>query len=296
MEKLHKREIEALGDAIDSAIAGFEGEFKGFSERVINRLRPILAKLSTDANGYIKPTVANLKIINAARRELQSAFADPKYKKAVQKLVAGFESIETAAISWFSTMVATDSVTRKAVFQAIRETAIEATTETLLGAGVNQALIKPVEALLQRSVTSGAAITDMYNELQLFIVGSKENLGEIQKYTTQIVNDAVSQFSRNYINAISEDLGLQFYLYEGIKKPTSRPFCVERNDKFYHKKEIESWADESWVGKIPKTNESSIFHYVGGYNCRHILLPVDASIVPQSVIDRNISNGNYKIK
>jgi hypothetical protein len=44
------------------------------------------------------------------------------------------------------------------------------------------------------------------------------------------------------------------------------------------------------------TNESTIFTFVGGYNCQHDLLPLTIKQVPESALNRAIEKGYYKPK
>ena len=41
-----------------------------------------------------------------------------------------------------------------------------------------------------------------------------------------------------------------------------------------HKPEERSWAKDDWQGKNQNTTAQSIFTYLGGYNCMHVLLPI----------------------
>ena len=84
-------------------------------------------------------------------------------------------------------------------------------------------------------------------------------------------------------------------MYAGGELPTTRPFCEERVGKFFHYKEIESWASENWAGKNSETTAQNIYEYLGGWNCQHTLIPVTIEMVPQEVIDRNIESGNYTL-
>jgi hypothetical protein len=76
-------------------------------------------------------------------------------------------------------------------------------------------------------------------------------------------------FSREYNAVVSEDLNLQFFAYVGTRIDTSRPFCDARAGRYFKKSEIEGWASQNWDGKIPQTTKTTIFSYLGGYNCRH---------------------------
>ena len=108
----------------------------------------------------------------------------------------------------------------------------------------------------------------------------------------------------NRINPTKEgkELGTQFYVFVGVDIMSTRSFCKERNGKYFHFKEIMDWASEDWEGKHPKTNEKTIFKYVGGYcmkgdrneRCTHMLMPVSQFVVPKDVLIRNIEKGYFQ--
>jgi hypothetical protein len=112
------------------------------------------------------------------------------------------------------------------------------------------------------------------------VQGNGEIEGRILSYSRTFVSDTLFNYSRSYQESITADLKLDWYLFSGGLMDKSRPFCVEHSGNFYHRKEVEKWADDDWQGKRQGTTASSIFIFLGGYNCRHSLIPVHKSIVP----------------
>jgi hypothetical protein len=110
--------------------------------------------------------------------------------------------------------------------------------------------------------------------LRRFIEGTPERKAYLDRYIKQTTNDAVMVFNREYLQTISEDLGLKHYLYQGTIIGDTRQFCQSRAGRFYKKEEVEKWASQSWDGKMAGTNSTTIFSYAGGYNCRHKLWPI----------------------
>jgi len=111
--------------------------------------------------------------------------------------------------------------------------------------------------------------------------------GEAFGRVSTIVDTGLSIVGRERIMDVAGDLGLEWYRYVGGTIKTSRDFCILRDGDYFHKDEIESWADEDWEGKIPETTSETIFSYCGGYNCRHELIPVAASSVPDEFKTNN---------
>ncbi len=104
--------------------------------------------------------------------------------------------------------------------------------------------------------------------------------GESFARVSTVIDTGLSIVGRERINDVAKDLGLEWYRYIGGVIRTSREFCTERDGGYYHKSEVEEWADEEWEGKIDGTTSENIFSYCGGYNCRHELIPVTAQSVP----------------
>lgn len=106
--------------------------------------------------------------------------------------------------------------------------------------------------------------------------------------TRSYVDTGLSVIGRELIAETAEDLGLTWYRYIGGVIKTSRDFCIEKDGGYYHQEEIEAWptsdnSDYPWDGMIEGTDSENIFSYCGGWNCRHDLIPVHESMVPDDV-------------
>lgn len=162
--------------------------------------------------------------------------------------------------------------------------------------------------IFQNGILSGAALSDLIDELKVYVTGDNESLGVLERYVKQVNSDTVSQYTANYTQVINQDEGLEFYVYLGNHTAGTRCFCDERYGKYFHKKEVQAWGNGSvmeglaggmncgypWPGMIKGTSASTIFTYRGGWNCQHQLVPTIATRVPRQVVMRNIDNGNYQ--
>jgi hypothetical protein len=115
----------------------------------------------------------------------------------------------------------------------------------------------------------------------------------MERYAKQNAYDFYSISNAQYIRQVSEDYGFEFYEYIGVDVKGTRSFCKTRNNKIYHKREIQEWASLDWDGKARGTNETTIFAYRGGYNCGHQIIPVATEDVPEDVLNRAIAAGFY---
>lgn len=274
-----------------------------FNKNVVTRQKDMwstiyktVKKLETDEAGNILTTNKNLKTLRTLRGDISKTILTPQYKKDLNRYLGAFDELKDINDSYYKQIASATLNANKNVFKEVKNFSIEATRNSLTEAGLNNVIIEPVENILSQSVTTGGSITDLTEQLRLQILGNESRLGSLERYSKQITTDALNQFNANYNNTVSEDLGLEFYYYNGAIKNDSRKYCVDRvrEGRYFHKKEVQDTASEEWAGKISGTNKSSIFVYRGGYNCGHQWLAVDTIVVPKSVRDRAEAKGYYK--
>jgi hypothetical protein len=176
---------------------------------------------------------------------------------------------------------------------SVYQTSRSKTLRQLIGDDFKTNFINVIRDQVVSSVETGASFSQVRTDLRaLFVDGDR--LGQLHNWTSQVSRDLFSVFDRSYNNAVASELELQFGQYVGGLVKDSRKFCVARAGKFYHVKEVMSWASEEWQGKYRRTTESNILDWLGGYNCMHVFAYRSEVNVPDSVIERNIANGNFR--
>jgi hypothetical protein len=125
-------------------------------------------------------------------------------------------------------------------------------------------------------------------------------------YSRQVALDTFSIADASVVATYSNEYEFEWFQYVGGTMKTTRPFCLERDGNYYHRKEIEAWGDGKkttglalpsageWGGRIDGTSASTIFSYRGGFGCRHLIMPVSVFSVSREVIVRNIEQGFYE--
>lgn len=192
--------------------------------------------------------------------------------------------------------MATKKKTAKKVYiDSAKKNAVEALVD-------DKPYIKPIQTILTQAVVSGASLSDTIEAITAFVEGDEKSESKILKYVKQITNDSFAIADRSYTSLVSDELGNDWYYYAGSEVAHTRCFCKERVGNYYHYKEIEAWGkgenlgscnigDGKWAGEIEGTNESTIYSFLGGYNCMHSLIPVSESVVPDSDYARAQSSG-----
>jgi hypothetical protein len=237
-----------------------------------------IALLDMNATG-IKPSAKNLVKLTQIKRKTLGIILDDEYTQGVKSYFQDWDKAEKLLNDYFGETFANFSVPD--IIPELRKQTISITQNSLLEAGIEANVVEPINKVLLQSVTGNATFKDTTNAIREIILGDPERLGRLERYVSQISTDAANQYTANYIDVVSNDLGLEWYLYRGGEQTTTRPFCKDKVGRYFNKKTVQGWASGSWAGRIPNTNSSNIFIYRGGYNCRHILIPVSESVVPK---------------
>ena len=276
-------EPNELADEIEELILSANILFGKSAVKVQNKLYDAiflkLKDLELDSEGYIKQNANNRKILRDAEAEFDAVIASSGYAKAVEKHLAVIPKINALNTNYFQGIQ--ESFTpNKNFLKALQSQAIKNINEIILQDGLKAQIQIPLNQILEQNISTGGSFTGMLKQVRNFIQGD-ESEGKLLRYSKTYLKDTLFQYSRSFQESITADLKLDWYNYSGGTSDRTREFCHERTGKFFHRKEIESWAAESWKGKAAGTTISSIFVLLGGYNCTHSLIPVSKLIVPQ---------------
>lgn len=292
IEEIIKQKLERL----DSVPKGYASGIYDNQKEVMDSLLDSLEQLSRDSNGLIKKTQRNLIIIEDITRDLEKIFNKSDYFTLTREFLNEFDSQAVITDKYFrATFGKFDENTFN--LRALEKSKKLAFDALAGNATITTHLYNPVRGILTDAVIAGDSYTKTVRAIRQLVQGgtiaSYELEGKLYRYSKQIAFDVFAFADRGYTNNIAEDLGVEWYVYRGGLVEDSREFCKARNGKYFHKKEVEAWGKlKKWDGKIPATDEKTIFIYCGGYLCQHSLLPTSEALVPQDVIERNIKSGN----
>lgn len=237
--------------------------------------------------GSLVVSEANLLRVEALVDEIKGVLTGAEFEKALGGLMGEFEQQAVLNYAYFETVDSAFAIPQ--ISSAIVKERQAATIASLLDS-TNQYLSNPTREAIASSIQSGGSRQDLIDTLRLLVQGDKDVDGRLLRSTRLIVSDAFALNDAAVTESISENLGLEWYLYTGGLIDSTRPFCKARNGKYYHKTEVEKWANLKWQGKMPNTDKKTIFLTRGGYNCQHSLLPVSEEVVPPEVVNRVFSN------
>jgi hypothetical protein len=284
-----------LADKLDKitsrAASKFEKTVLTTQEQANNSLISILKDLEVDKDGYIIQSQANRRIIQKASNAFESSIKNGPYFEGLQAYVNTIPALDKANSAYFD-FISQGYKPNAQYISSLKKDTVTSIESLLMNEGLESQIKAPLVNILNQNINSSAKFTDLLKQVQEYIVGNKELDGQLLRYSKQITTDALFNYSRGYQQAVTSDLGLEWYLYAGGMVRESkfssgtRPFCASRKGNYYHHSEVEGWASQDWAGKRRGTTSSSIFIFCGGYGCVDSLIPVHDSVVPKSARNR----------
>jgi hypothetical protein len=285
---------QELAQEIESIVLSTTDAFADGVEKIqgvlYNRLLSVLKDLELDDDGYIKQSAVNRRILFEAENVINEYLPGESLSEAISRSLVTIPEIDNLNARYFKNVSDSFNPNRN-FFKSLQDRTIQNIEGTLLEDGLTAQIKNPLVEILNQNINSGGLFSGFLEQVQNFVKGNEEIEGRILSYSRTYLRDTMFNYSRTFQQAITADLGLEFYVYSGGTMDTTRDFCKERHGKFFHHDEVIKWAKLSWQGKRQGTTGSSIFSFCGGYNCTHSLIPVDSSIVPESVLKRAKNEG-----
>lgn len=289
ISKANEMKPEKLADEIEKIIQvvtdAYGQDIIALQEQIYNRLARILKDLELDSEGYIKQSAANRTILNQAESAIDEILPGKSFTDAVSNTLSSINSINTLNANYFSSISEGFKENRNFI-RSLQAQTIESMESTLLQDGLTAQIKNPLTDMLNRNVNSGGQFSGFLEEIRDFVKGNQNVEGRILSYSRTYLSDTLFNYSRAYQEAMTADLKLDWYMFSGGAMDTTREFCLERIGNYFHRKEIEKWPNLTWQGKRQGTTKSSIFIFLGGYNCRHSLIPVSEKVVPKGDLAR----------
>lgn len=269
----------------------------------------LVKNLDTNGNN-IKVATSNIKVLATLKSRLEKIMLNPNYIDSVKQYLKSFNQVVQLQNDYFKEIESkfkppklTDEIKKQAIGSVAKQL-----TETGLGANV----VDKIQDILRKAITSGSGYTSLTKQLTDFLIDNKSGDGQLVKYTKQITTDAINQFSGQYTQLISSDLGFEWFRYSGSNIETTRPFCLACTErKWFHISELPevlkgqfdefrkydgtiNKKTELPEGMIPGTDISNFQIYTGGYNCMHKWRPVSEDLVPADIKQRVYASVEYK--
>lgn len=297
--------VKAKIDILEKSPEKFSSNVEKAQLQIWRDIEKQFDKLETK-NGVVIQSSKNLALISEIVAALRTVTSQGDYFKSVEIFLGDFDKANKISVDLAKEIVpdVKPSEFATAVRTAYRENAVDQLFRNPLN---NTA--STLRNNLINSISQGSTLSDTVKSARDIVTGGPDTDGRMLANIKTVAATAIATSTRGYSAILNDEIGAEWFRYIGGEIDTTRPFCEQRNGLYFHKKEIEAWGngqnaggvgginDEGkWDGMIAGTTSFSIFVNCGGWNCRHDLIAVSLFAVPQTVIDRNIANGNFNPK
>lgn len=283
--------MNELLKAISDWIEGFENDFEAFKTEIEKALRSVEASLIRriladvlpvlgQENGALKSGVQNLAKANLMERvfaELADEEMRPVLMRFAEKLLevsgrnAGYY-ILTGQDKEKVERVAKDVSHIRAII-GLDEKGGLLKDGYLYRLGRNDFARDRIKQYLLTSIATKQGVSQFERGLRSLIVTTKDVDGAIVGFWRQYAYDTYSKVREVDNLHFADELGLEWFVYQGGLIKTSREFCVKKNGRVFSRKEAErDWPKDPAL--IDKKHLASYRPLIdrGRNNCRHFLM------------------------
>lgn len=293
MTQILKTIIKALSK-FDKSIPGLQ---RKLYEEMINQIK----RLDTDGD-KLKVTVKNLSILASIKNKLNRIILNDDYKGEIKAFAKAFNSVYALQTEYWQSIESTYKP--KPLLKAVRNQAINDVVQQLTTQGISANVSDNIISILRTNITSGGSYAALADQLRQSLTNTPESKGILDRYVKTIANDSINQFSRQYTQIVSSDLGYVWYRYMNSDIDTTRCFCDMMTDKdYFHISEVPKMLEGMGCdiykktglpyGMIDGTNPENFFVRAGGWNCGHSIQPVAERQVPVKIREAVYATAEY---
>lgn len=301
---------------IKEALERFNKKIPASQRAMLDGIEEQVARLDLK-DGKIKSTVANLKIVSSIKAKLLKLVLNDEYIDEVKQFAQAFRDVSVLQREYWQ-QIETNFKPRS-ILKEIRTQAIGDTVSKLTESGIGTNIADNIADILRTNITTGGSYKDLLGQLRESLTDTQKSDGLLTRYAKTITNTSLTQYSAQYTQVVSSDLGYEFFAYQGSDIKTTRPFCDALTDiRYFHVSQIPSLlrADNLYYSKngkktkvpiyektglpnglIEGTNAENFMIRRGGWNCQHAIRPVSAKLVQTQdlkLYNEIINSSSYK--
>lgn len=284
--------IAGASDRGDDAADDLLGAIDKAKDRLAVFIPPLLTRLDTDKKGRVLATRENISSVDSIIDALRLRFTyDDGLTDAIAAYVEALNAVARKVLQAFSAFNAD-----RDVLGAIATRTKGSVTGQLLDSASYRDMFGAMTDALLTGIVTGSTLEDIAEGMVLAAARTA-----VDADTEGLVRSTPTIMQRAQTVAAAESGGVEFYLYQGRPIDSTREFCRDREGHVWHVEEIRQWgrdaaAGDGWEGMVEGTDERTIFTHLGGWYgrrraCRHVLVPVLRSAVPENDKARMVSAG-----
>ena len=265
----------------EDQIVGFENSLTGQLERLQRELYEYLetAVLDIDTeNGVIKNTPRNIRRYIDADQQIAAFNRSANMEQHMARFAGTLmEAVPTQSryFAGIGLRLTQDNI--QASGDMLRAVLGIGGDGTLLAGGYLDRLLQAdqlraeVANYVSNSVASGRSFREYRAGLKQLILGGQGVNGALVQYWQQYAYDTYNRSNELVSKFVADEMGLNYFIYQGSIIDTTRPFCSKKAGKVFSRAEALRWKNDPDLIDKKTVAQYNPFIDRGRYNCRHFL-------------------------
>lgn len=264
IEKAATNSTKSLDDMI--------GTYKRRLDRTLrateNRILDLTTRISLDVKGNVKGPKWTLAQTARIQGQLEGIF-DENYGKVSRQFagdIGGVTKIVKKAHNIVDLPVQYSKVDMK-MLKNLQE-------QTLIGLQAFSAQTQErISQSIQDAIIAGKPYRKLTNEIKNYITGLVDVAGRpLKQYAGVYAQDGLMNAYRTLSMEKAQAIKVKHFVWMGNVVAGTRPMCANSAGQAFTEQELQELDLSSWAGK-----SCSVFACCGGWNCRHMLMPISDS-------------------
>jgi hypothetical protein len=264
IEKAATNSTKSLDDMI--------GTYKKRLDRTLrateNRILDLTTRISLDVKGNVKGPKWTLAQTARIQGQLEGIF-DENYGKVSRQFagdIGGVTKIVKKAHNAVDLPIQYSKTDMK-MFKNLQE-------QTLIGLQAFSAQTQErIAQSIQDAIIAGKPYRKLTNEIKNHITGLTDIAGRpLKQYAGVYAQDGLMNAYRSLSMQKAKEIKIKHFVWMGNVVAGTRPMCANSAGQAFTEQELQELDLSTWAGK-----SCSVFACCGGWNCRHVLMPISDS-------------------
>jgi hypothetical protein len=265
IERLLQDNYDSVNDEFMTYVERSQEEALAFLLAAFNRLKYDGQEVSDDQE--------NFALIAALILQLSSFMSRSSYADGLRYLSDKMKEQFRLTRDYFKAIDANISPQQLESITAQENSLLRSSIDSLTK--IDASFYDTIRNALTLSVVGRSTRDTLEASIREIVVGNASRKARLYVFANTLSDTLFASVGRAITMSLSRFAGFSKFRYAGGLIKDSRDFCIARDGNVYDENTIRSWASiPTWQGKIPNTTATSIFYYLGGYRCRHWLVPI----------------------
>ena len=222
MKSLLNQKDRILVNAEDDLLSDIGQLEKGLRDRILALLR----KMDT-SGGRFTESQYNQRLLMQLERDVRKYMASSRFTSPMDAYLNVFNDLDEVNSKIFTTV--TSKFREKAarsLIGGVRAALVDTIADRLSNAETLTGNFLPaLKRVAYKSILLGITYEDAEKEF-LSLLPKDGTLGIVGRYTTQLVRDTINQYDGTVQKKVSDEIGLNAFMFVGSIIETSRPGCI----------------------------------------------------------------------